>query len=67
MPSSHGDVQCPFCHAQSSDVVDSRGLAPIRKRIRVCKFCGRKFETIEHAPVNPFLLDKFRKRKSTSV
>jgi transcriptional repressor NrdR len=40
-------VECPFCHGEQSDVVDSRTTIDSIRRRRICKDCKRRFTTYE--------------------
>ena len=38
-------MQCPFCSAESSQVIDTRPAADAVRRRRECGACGRRFTT----------------------
>jgi transcriptional repressor NrdR len=40
-------VQCPFCSAESTQVIDTRPAADAVRRRRECGACGRRFTTYE--------------------
>jgi transcriptional repressor NrdR len=42
-------VQCPFCSAESTQVIDTRPAADAVRRRRECSACGRRFTTYERA------------------
>jgi transcriptional repressor NrdR len=42
-------VRCPFCSAESTQVIDTRPASDAVRRRRECDACGRRFTTYEHA------------------
>jgi transcriptional repressor NrdR len=44
-----GDVDCPFCSAASTQVIDTRPAADAVRRRRECTDCGERFTTYERA------------------
>ena len=54
-------MQCPFCGARDTKVLDSRPAEHRIRRRRECIFCGKRFTTYEMVE-RPLLMVKKRER-----
>ena len=51
-------MQCPFCSAESTQVIDTRPASDAVRRRRECGGCGERFTTYERAEEQRLLVTK---------
>jgi transcriptional repressor NrdR len=56
-------VQCPFCSAESTQVIDTRPAPDAVRRRRKCGACGRRFTTYERAEERAIVLKRDGRRE----
>jgi transcriptional repressor NrdR len=60
-------VNCPYCGAEESRVIDSRSLGEVVRRRRECLRCNRRFTTYERVQPNDiFVIKKDGRREEFS-